>query len=696
MKDNPPDDHNDWADEEWPDFPSSDMPEDEGDPTSVQGEQEAEVDPRARFRKLMAERAASEKDQAGENQVPKLQGDKRHPTGDPDETGGWFGEGDSPVDHLDPAWQVQALAELFDFEVPESFSDETRVSQPDDPANVPTVVSGDRFGGGEAPEPVWKKHDIGDTAPPEDIFQMETEPPPPLGTTPVPRRPAVDERGMPLPRRVDEIDQGATRVSPSAYTPPPAPPTRQVNAPVKPTREFVPAYGPASKPPRGQRFKRGLGCFVRLLVAGLFVVVVIALAGGSYALYHYYQISAALPSVDDLRGQTAQFETTRILDREGNLLYEIIDPSGGRRSYVKYENISPFLIAATIATEDKGYFAHPGFDSLAILRAFIQNAQSGETVSGASTITQQVARNLLLTEERYVRSYMRKVREALLAAEITRVYSKEEVLELYLNDNYYGNMAYGIQAASQTYFGVTADKLTLPQAAFLAGLPQAPSVYDVNTNREIVFRRLADVLTLMYQASQEQGCIFVGDRAKSVCVSDIQAVQAFQEIQAYPFKPATFQMQYPHWVTYVRSELEARYTSQEIYRSGFTVYTTIDPVLQAMAEDIVARQVAQLADRDAGNGALVAIRPNTGEILAMVGSADFGDAAIDGQVNMATAPRQPGSAIKPLTYVAAFEKGWTAATMIWDVPSEFPPSGNLSDPRPPYKPVTTMAASMAW
>jgi penicillin-binding protein 1C len=346
------------------------------------------------------------------------------------------------------------------------------------------------------------------------------------------------------------------------------------------------------------------------------------------------------------------------------------------------------LVAATIATEDKEFYRHPGFDPIAIVRAFWQNYRGGETVSGASTITQQLARTLLLSpEERNEQTYMRKVREAILAAEITRRYSKNEILELYLNENNYGNLAYGIEAAAETYFGTTADKLTLGQAAFLAGLPQAPSVYDVYTNRDVTLARQEQVLRLMLELSQEQNCIRVSNSPEPVCVDIHIALAAFNEIQAYNFQTPEIKIRYPHWVNYVRALLEKQYDPQVIYRSGFRVYTTLEPGLQDAAEEIVGRQVASLADRHMTDGALVAIRPSTGEILAMVGSADYFNEAISGQVNMAISPRQPGSAIKPLTYLAAFEKGWTPSTLIWDVPSEFPPSGNPEDTREPYRPV---------
>jgi membrane peptidoglycan carboxypeptidase len=324
-----------------------------------------------------------------------------------------------------------------------------------------------------------------------------------------------------------------------------------------------------------------------------------------------------------------------------------------------------------------------------MLRALWQNYSSGGTVSGASTITQQLARALLLSpEERAERTYTRKGREIILAAEITRRYTKDQILELYLNEIYYGNLAYGVEAAAETYFNKSAKELTLAEAAFLAGLPQSPAVYDIYTNPQAALLRQQQVLVLMFDLSNEQGCIRVSNSPAPVCVDPLAATSAANEMKVYPFRPPSFDARYPHWVNFVRGLLEELYDAQTIYRSGFSIYTTLDPVLQDRAQQLVTEQVATMVDKNATNGALVSIRPSTGEILAMVGSADFYNAAISGQVNMAASPtRQPGSAIKPINYVAAFEKGWTPSTLIWDVPSEFPPSGNPNDPREPYKPV---------
>jgi len=509
--------------------------------------------------------------------------------------------------------------------------------------------------------------------------------------------PAIDEYGMPLLGRTNKITtqyppvKSYTNKQPaSQYTPDllASGRKRQSREVSYPSKNFI-----SQHKPKRQNFslstRQGIGCLIRMLLLAFLTGIIILLIGGSIIVYEYYKIAATLPSVADLQQRASTFETTRIFDRDGNLLYEILDPSAGRRTFISLDKISPVMVAATIATEDKSFYSHPGFDWTAIVRAFWQNYKGGGTVSGASTITQQLARALLLSpEERTEQSYMRKVREALLAAEITRRFTKDQILELYLNEFYYGNLAYGIEAASETYFNITADKLDLAQASFLAGLPQAPSIYDVYHDREATRERQKQVLTLIYEASNEQGCIFVSNSNERVCVDANTAVAAYAELENYQFNPPYIQIRYPHWVNYVRSILETQFDPQTIYRSGFSVYTTIDPNLQDEAEKLVKQQIDSLADYHATNGALVAIRPSSGEILAMVGSADFYDDAIDGQVNMATSPtRQPGSSIKPITYIAAFEKGWTPATLIWDVPSEFPPSGDPNDPRPPYTPV---------
>jgi len=484
--------------------------------------------------------------------------------------------------------------------------------------------------------------------------------------------------------------QSSASLRPTYYQQPQQPPRQ--SAPARP----VYTYGPPAKPPthraapkqkKAKEPRNTMSCLFRSVFGSLFVFVLMFLCLITFGFYQYYNIASQLPDIQDLRLRASQFETTRILDRNGDLLYEIVDPNAGRRTYVTLDKISPFLVAATIATEDKEFYNHPGFDIMAIARAFYQNYQGQTTVSGASTITQQLARVLLLSpEERVEQSYSRKLREAILAAEITRRYSKDEILELYINEIYYSNLAYGVEAAAETYFKTSASALTLGQAVFLAGLPQAPGVYDIYTNPEATLKRFEDVLVLTYQLSVEEGCIYVSNSPQRICLDPVVVTAASEEIKNYTFHSPDIQMRYPHWVNYIRSLLEAQYDAQTIYRSGFTVYTTLDPKLQDLAQQAVKNQVESMNAQNATGGALVAIRPSNGEILAMVGSPDFDNDAASGQINMAVSPRQPGSAIKPLTYLAAFEKGWTPSTLIWDVPSEFTPSGLPNDNMPAYIP----------
>ena len=451
---------------------------------------------------------------------------------------------------------------------------------------------------------------------------------------------------MPLPRRVNEIDVEGTQVTPAAYQPTrsqqpqstPIPPGLGVSMPPSQPRARSGQGAPTSKVKFNWR--GNWGCLLRGLIVSAFIAVIIGLIGGSYFVYKYYEIASDLPDVGDLINRASQFETTRILDRNGQVLYEILDPNAGRRTYIPLSQISPNLVAATIATEDKEFYSNPGFDLPAMIRALWENYRTDGQGGGASTITQQLARALLLSpEERSQRTYTRKTREIILAAEITRRYTKDEILELYLNEIYYGNLAYGVEAAAETYFGKSAKDLTMGEASFLAGLPQSPAVYDIYTNPEDTLIRQQQVLVLMFEMSSQQGCIKVSNSETPVCVDPVIATQAANEMKAYSFRAPSFDAKYPHWVNFVRAQLEEQYDAQTIYRSGFVVYTTLDPVMQDKAQQLVTDQVAAMVDNNTNNGALVSIRPSTGEILAMVGSPDFNNDAISGQINMATAPR---------------------------------------------------------
>ena len=392
----------------------------------------------------------------------------------------------------------------------------------------------------------------------------------------------------------------------------------------------------------------------------LLVISIITLLVAGGILFAW--LIAGLPSFHDLHGQ-AIAPTTKIYDRHGNILYEIIDPHFGKHTPLPLDEIPLHLRQATIATEDANFYTNPGVDLRAILRAFIINLRGGEVLSGGSTITQQLARNLLLSpEERFERTLTRKLRESILAWHLARTYSKDEILALYLNESYYGNLAYGVEAAAQAYFGKSVDELDLAECALLAGLPQSPAIYNPLENPQAARERQAVVLELMVK----NGYV------------DNEAARLAKEEQLH-FAAVPFPIRAPHFVMYVWGLLEKRFGPEELYRGGLEVYTTLDLDMQEAAQSIARRRLAILADRprrdlpdpNVHNAALVALDPDTGEILTMLGSPDYFDPEIDGAVNCSLAPRQPGSSIKPITYAAAFAQDYTPATMILDVRTAF-------------------------
>ncbi len=401
----------------------------------------------------------------------------------------------------------------------------------------------------------------------------------------------------------------------------------------------------------------------RLLVAMAICIGLILAAG--WGVYGW--LLADLPPLDDLHRYSGAL-SSKVYDRYGRLLYEMPPPYGGFHTPVALSEVPEALRQAIVATEDARFYQNPGIDFKAILRSAWWNLRSGHIISGASTITQQLARNLLLSpDERYEQSYSRKLREAILAWRITDRYSKDEILELYLNEIYFGNLAYGVEAAAQTYFGKHVRDLDLAECALLAGLPQSPPLYNPFEHLEAAKERQAVVLRLMV----EQGYI-----------SQEQARQAKEE-KLY-FAPTPFEIRAPHFVMYVRSLLEQELGQETLEEGGLSIYTTLDLDLNETARDLVRYRLARLAGchgqrtncppggHNVRNAALVALDPQTGEILAMLGSPDYFSARIDGAVNGTTALRQPGSSIKPITYAAAFEsRRLTPATMMLDVRTSF-------------------------
>ncbi|QPC84639.1 transglycosylase domain-containing protein [Phototrophicus methaneseepsis] len=371
------------------------------------------------------------------------------------------------------------------------------------------------------------------------------------------------------------------------------------------------------------------------------------------------QWNAELARVDDYQA----FESTFILDRYGNSLFEAFGE--GRRVSVPYSRFPEALINATIAIEDDSFFTNPGIDVAATMVAFLQfvGAEADETTPGGSTITQQVVRNVLFDfEKRAERSVQRKAEEIVLALLLTQRKSKEEILELYLNEIYYGNLAYGAQMASQVFFGKDVEDLTIGEAALLAGLPQAPANLDpLNPDPQVqsaVDARWRQVLNEMVEES---------------LITDAQRNEALNQGLNY-VTPQT-SLRAPHFTVYAQAEFERLMTDlgfspDALSRGGFRVYTTIDQNVNTLALGAARTQIGNISHLNASNSAVVVLKPLTGEIIAMVGSIDYNNDAIDGRVNVATAFRQPGSTMKPFTYSAAMERGLTAGDVIWDTRTE--------------------------
>ncbi|MCI0714472.1 MAG: transglycosylase domain-containing protein [Chloroflexi bacterium] len=401
--------------------------------------------------------------------------------------------------------------------------------------------------------------------------------------------------------------------------------------------------------------------------------------------YYLSVINTYQDRLDNLGAQVSSFQTTRIYDANGQVIAQYNDPNTGARTEVPLEDISPWIIHATIATEDETFYENPGFSVFAILRAIYTNVTAEGPRSGASTITQQLVRALILDEAFAAEvSSERKITEIILAAELNRRYTKNEILELYLNEIYYGNLAYGVEAAAQVYFDKSASDLNVFEAAFLAGLPQAPAIYDPVRNRQVGLDRMDTVFRLMTQANDD-GCIQMEhttnvanfDLSTPLCVSENFRTEIYPielaQVETTIFETPSFEPQYAHFVNWVWEQLELRYDVNDIYSTGFNVYTTLDPSLQNTAQQAVRDQLA--VNPNINNGAVMTMDVRSGAVLAMVGSADFNSEEIDGQVNVLFTPQQPGSSIKPLVYLTAFEgingEYFTPATIIWDTPSRW-------------------------
>jgi 1A family penicillin-binding protein len=356
-------------------------------------------------------------------------------------------------------------------------------------------------------------------------------------------------------------------------------------------------------------------------------------------------------------------DATRLYDRNGELLYSVYQDEN--RTYVKLDEIPKYVREGTISIEDKDFYKNGGFSPMGYVRA-LWNALQGNRLAGASTITQQLVKNVLLTSER---SLPRKIKELILSIQVANRFSKDQIIEMYLNNIPYGGTAVGVEAAAEQYFGKKAKELDLAESAFLAGLPQLPSLYSPFSGNKYYIGRTEAVLKRM-----------VADKY----ITKDQADKALVEIKNYQFTQRAANLKAGHFVMYVRNLLADQFGDQMVQTGGLQVTTTLDYKMQSQAEEIVKDQVDGLEKYDVSNGAAMIEDPKTGEILTMVGSKDYFSTDIDGNFNVTTqAERQPGSSMKPIIYAKGFEKGYTPSTMLMDVATNF----KETDSEPDYIPV---------
>jgi 1A family penicillin-binding protein len=390
---------------------------------------------------------------------------------------------------------------------------------------------------------------------------------------------------------------------------------------------------------------------------------IIFFAGLSFLLFcfiGYLWLTHDLPDPNRLiERQVAQ--STKIYDRTGQtILYDIHGTE--KRTLISLRDVPDNLKNATISIEDKDFYKHKGFSLWAIFRTIVTDVLFGKR-AGGSTLTQQFIKNSILTNEK---TFTRKLKEIILAYRLEKKFSKDEILQMYFNEIPYGSTAYGVEAASQKYFGKNARDLNLAESAVLAAIPQAPSRYSpYGPNKDLLLDRQKYVLDLM---------------VKYDYISKDQATEAKNFEIA--FKPQTENIIAPHFVMYIKELLSDKYGEKMLEQGGLKIYTTLDLYKQKIAEEVINEKAANNEKKyQATNAALVSLDPKTGQVLAMVGSKDYFNNDIDGQVNVALQPRQPGSSFKPIVYTASFIKGYTPETVLYDVVTNF-----STDPEKPYEP----------
>lgn len=399
--------------------------------------------------------------------------------------------------------------------------------------------------------------------------------------------------------------------------------------------------------------------FALFSVVGVFAAIVIFFVAFAW-------VSRNLPKP----GEVVRREgfSTKILDRNGKLLYDLFDDE--RRNPINISQVPEALKQATVAVEDKDFYKHQGFDMWTIVR-IPYNIVFRQRVIGGSTLTQQLVKNALLTNER---SVTRKFKEFVLSLQIERKFTKDQILEMYLNEAPYGGTAWGVGTASELYFNKPVNELSVVESAILAGLPQRPSAYSPYSGK-----------------NDEDGEPLWKVRAKGVLrrmhedgyLTDVAHTQAIGDLDKVVFEKSAVEIKAPHFVFYVRDLLEEMYGEEAINAGGFKVTTSLDLDLQTKSEEIVREEIDKVVKQSISNGAVLVMDPKNGEILSMVGSKDYNDSSISGQFNVVVdGLRQPGSSIKPVTYLAMLQKGYTPASILADVPTVFTPHENAQKYEP--------------
>lgn len=502
------------------------------------------------------------------------------------------------------------------------------------------------------------------------------------------------------------VGYDATMPSASAHVP-------DYNAPLEspygvsdpPSYDTGAVYMPDFEQQRQQERSSALRIIMLAGAAAVLCILVTIGSGVALAMFSYQEVVA--PWQDDiaaLADYEPEFQTVKILDAQGNEIAELNSLQGGAREPVTLDEVSPFLIHAIISVENETFYEDPGFSIPAIVRAFLQNIAAGEVESGASTITQQIARNLILQDT--TTTAERKLNEVLVANRIAQEYSKNEILELYLNEFNFGNLSYGVEAAAQFYFDKPARDINFAEAAMLAGLIQSPAGNDPVVNRDAAIAAMRNSIRRMLEVD----CLYFqhgtwGATGQPFCINEqttdpetgqplvrvnangtyggVLAVQ-LARVETRQYLPREAQTRYPHFINFVQSLVEAEFGADAMFQRGFTVYTTLEPRVQDAAQDALTQQVAALVNNGVNTGAVMVTDPRTGAIRALVGSPDFNNKDIGGQVDNTRTYQQPGSAIKPVVYAAAMDNVngtyLTPASILWDVPSQYNINGQIYAP----------------